>query len=89
MNIRKATPDDMSAVLGLIQELAAFENEPDAVLVTVADLIRDGFGPVPLFHVFVAEIKDGSSDSKQAMQIIHKRFIVLPISSASFRHSSS
>ena len=70
MNIRKATPDDMSAVLGLIQELAAFENEPDAVLVTVADLIRDGFGPVPLFHVFVAEIKDGSSDSKQAMQIV-------------------
>ena len=57
MNIRKGTPEDMQAVLGLIQELAAFENEPEAVLITVDDLIRDGFGPVPLFHVFVAEVE--------------------------------
>ncbi|TDE31824.1 GNAT family N-acetyltransferase [Flavobacterium ranwuense] len=55
MNIRRGNPQDMPAVLGLIQELADFEKEPDAVLVTVDDLIRDGFGPVPLFHVFVAE----------------------------------
>ena len=46
----------MQAVLGLIQELATFENEPDAVLITVDDLIRDGFGEVPLFQVFVAEV---------------------------------
>ncbi|MFV8345189.1 GNAT family N-acetyltransferase [Flavobacterium sp. ZB4P13] len=58
MNIRRGEPQDMHAVLGLIQELAEFENEPDAVLVTVDDLIRDGFGPVPLFHVFVAEADD-------------------------------
>ncbi|MES2806391.1 MAG: GNAT family N-acetyltransferase [Bacteroidota bacterium] len=58
MNIRKGKPEDMQAVLGLIQELADFEKEPDAVLVTVADLVRDGFGPVPLFHVFVAEVDD-------------------------------
>ena len=57
MNIRKGKPEDMQAVLGLIQELADFEKEPDAVLVTVADLVRDGFGPVPLFHVFVAEVE--------------------------------
>jgi hypothetical protein len=43
-------------VLGLIQELADFEKEPDAVLITVDDLVRDGFGPSPLFHVFVAEV---------------------------------
>jgi GNAT superfamily N-acetyltransferase len=55
MNIRKGTPEDMPAVLGLIQELAEFEKEPDAVLVTVDDLVRDGFGTTPLFHVFVAE----------------------------------
>lgn len=48
----------MKDVLGLIQELAAFENEPDAVLITVDDLIRDGFGTVPLFHVFVAEVEN-------------------------------
>jgi hypothetical protein len=54
MIIRK--PEDMTAVLGLIQELADFEKEPDAVLITVDDLVRDGFGPSPLFHVFVAEV---------------------------------
>lgn len=58
MIIRKGNPEDMEAVLGLIQELADFEKEPDAVLVTVDDLIRDGFGPVPLFQVFVAEVKE-------------------------------
>lgn len=56
MNIRKGNPDDMKAVLGLIQELAIFEKEPDAVLITESDLIRDGFGENPLFHVFVAEV---------------------------------
>lgn len=70
MNIRRGNPQDMQAVLGLIQELAAFEKEPDAVLVTVDDLIRDGFGPVPLFHVFVAEVDDDTSDSEQPKQIV-------------------
>ncbi|RXM47037.1 GNAT family N-acetyltransferase [Flavobacterium sp. YO12] len=56
MNIRKGNPEDMKYVLGLIQELAIFENEPDAVVITEEDLIRDGFGEKPLFHVFVAEI---------------------------------
>jgi GNAT superfamily N-acetyltransferase len=58
MNIRKGNPEDMEAVLGLIKELAVFEKEPDAVLITVEDLIRDGFGQNPLFHVFVAEIEN-------------------------------
>ncbi|TDE46946.1 GNAT family N-acetyltransferase [Flavobacterium rhamnosiphilum] len=70
MNIRRGEPQDMQAVLGLIQELAEFEKEPDAVLVTVDDLIRDGFGPVPLFHVFVAEVESDPSDSEQAKQIV-------------------
>lgn len=45
----------MPAVLGLIKELALFEKEPDAVVVTVDELVRDGFGDNPLFHTFVAE----------------------------------
>lgn len=56
MNIRKGVKEDMAAVLNLIQELADFEKEPDAVKVTVSDLIRDGFGTEPLFYVFVAEV---------------------------------
>lgn len=56
MNIRKGEKKDMKLVLELIQELAIFEKEPDAVVVTVADLERDGFGDNPLFYTFVAEV---------------------------------
>ena len=55
MIIRKATEKDMPFVLELIQELATFEKEPDAVVVNVADLVRDGFSEHPLFHCYVAE----------------------------------
>lgn len=55
MNIRKGTPQDMPAVLELIKELAHFEKEPDAVVVTADDLVRDGFGTNPLFNTLVAE----------------------------------
>ncbi len=56
MIIRKGAPADMSAVLALIQELAVFEREPNAVVVTAADLVRDGFQENPLFTTFVAEV---------------------------------
>lgn len=58
MNIRKGQKEDMPAVLDLIKELAAFEKEPEAVIVTVADLERDGFGEIPLFHTFIASLED-------------------------------
>ena len=58
MHIRKGEKKDMKAVLELIQELATFEKEPDAVEVTIADLERDGFGENPLFYAFVAEVDD-------------------------------
>jgi len=48
----------MPEVLDLIKELAAFEKEPHAVVVTVEDLERDGFGENPLFQTFVAEVDD-------------------------------
>ena len=56
MNIRKGTIQDMPRVLELIKELAVFEKQPDAVIVTVADLERDGFGQHPLFQILVAEV---------------------------------
>src|SRR6187431_855925 len=55
MKIRKGQKEDMHGVLALIKELAVFEKEPDAVLITADDLVRDGFGDRPLFEVFVAE----------------------------------
>jgi GNAT superfamily N-acetyltransferase len=58
MKIRKGEKEDMQGVLALIKELAVFEKEPDAVLITEEDLVRDGFGTNPLFHVFVAEVEN-------------------------------
>jgi len=52
--IRKATGADVPAILALVKELAAYEREPDAVIATEADFLRDGFGESPAFHVLVA-----------------------------------
>ncbi len=57
-SIREARPEDMNQVLELIQQLADFEKESDAVEVTVDDLINDGFGENPKFHCFVGEKND-------------------------------
>ena len=56
--VRKALETDMPAVLELINELAVYEREPNAVEVTVEDLVKDGFGKQPLFNCFVAEEED-------------------------------
>ena len=53
--IRLAEKKDMQSVIDLITELAVFEKEPDAVEITVTDLVRDGFSGKPMFQVFVAE----------------------------------
>ncbi len=55
LNIRLAVPQDVPTILRFIRELAIYEKEPGSVLATAADLHRDGFGPVPRFHVFLAE----------------------------------
>lgn len=68
--IREASKDDMPAVLELIKELAVFEKEPDAVIVTAEDLKRDGFGENPAFKCFVAEV-DGEI---QGMALIYFRY---------------
>lgn len=53
--VRLGEKRDMQSVLDLITELAVFEKEPDAVEITVEDLIRDGFSANPKFKVYVAE----------------------------------
>jgi GNAT superfamily N-acetyltransferase len=54
-HIRPATPDDIPQLLAFIHELALYEREPDAVLATEADLLRDGFGPIPRFRCVIAD----------------------------------
>ena len=57
--LRPGTPSDVPLLLALIGELASYERAPDAVVASEADLLRDGFGAVPLFRTLIAEL-DGT-----------------------------
>jgi GNAT superfamily N-acetyltransferase len=54
MIVRPATAEDVPRILELVRELARYEREPDAVVATEADFLRDGFGPSPAFRVKLA-----------------------------------
>jgi GNAT superfamily N-acetyltransferase len=58
LKIRPATPDDVPQILAFIRELAEYEREPDAVLATEADLLRDGFTEPRRFECLIAEYGD-------------------------------
>jgi N-acetylglutamate synthase-like GNAT family acetyltransferase len=47
LSIRKATAHDAPLILDFIHRLAEYEREPDAVVATEEDIIRDGFGWAP------------------------------------------
>ena len=68
--LRKAKPTDMESVLFLIKELADFEKEPDAVEITVEELIKDGFGKEKAFQVIVAEF----DNEIIGMTLFYKRY---------------
>lgn len=68
--IRKATKADMPRVLELITELAVFEKEPDAVEVTVDELVNGGFETPIQFVCFVAEI----NDVVEGIALVYNRF---------------
>jgi GNAT superfamily N-acetyltransferase len=59
MRIRPAVRDDVPLILDLIRELAEYERAPDAVHATLEDLVRDGFGDRPAFHVLIADDDEG------------------------------
>jgi GNAT superfamily N-acetyltransferase len=54
-SIRPATVADVPQILAFIRALATYEREPEAVTATEADLVRDGFGPNPMFFCLIAE----------------------------------
>jgi GNAT superfamily N-acetyltransferase len=55
LSIRAATVNDAALLKALICELAEYERERDQVVITEADLVRDGFGPQPKFRALIAE----------------------------------
>src|SRR5215831_1847769 len=55
LTIRQATSADASLILDFIRGLAEYEREPNAVIATERDLIRDGFGPDPKYRCVIAE----------------------------------
>jgi len=54
-SIRLAVKEDAPDLLRLIEELAEFEMARDQVVITVENLVKDGFGPKPKFWCYVAE----------------------------------
>lgn len=55
ITIRPAEPRDVPRMLALVKELAVFEKEPAAVIVTEAQMLEDGFGKKPVWFGWVAE----------------------------------
>jgi GNAT superfamily N-acetyltransferase len=55
LSIRAATVNDVALLKTLICEFAEYERERHLVMITEADLVRDGFGPEPKFRAMIAE----------------------------------
>ena len=58
MIIRPGKRSDIPQVFELIKELAEYEKALDKVSNTVEKLEEDGFGPNPVYELFVAEIEN-------------------------------
>lgn len=56
--VRKAALEDMSGILDLVQELAVYEQAPEAVITTVADYEKNFLEGI--FDALVAEGPDGT-----------------------------
>jgi GNAT superfamily N-acetyltransferase len=52
--IRKAVKEDCARMMELINELAVYEKEPDAVTVNFNHFVESGFGEKPVWWAFVA-----------------------------------
>jgi GNAT superfamily N-acetyltransferase len=55
MTIREGKKSDLPQVLERIKELALYEKAPHEVTNTVERMEKDGFGPNPIYGLFVAE----------------------------------
>jgi len=69
--IRFAKPKDVSSIMQLIQELAVYENEPNAVDIDEDYLKKYGFGDHQAFKCLVAENETGEI---LGMALFYNRF---------------
>lgn len=56
ITIRRGTAEDVPQAFELVQELALYEKAPEQVTNTPEMMLKDGFGPEPIFGLFVAEV---------------------------------
>jgi len=54
IQIRRAVKEDCKRMMELIQELAVYEREPEAVTVSFDHFVESGFGENPVWYAFVA-----------------------------------
>jgi GNAT superfamily N-acetyltransferase len=57
VTVRPAEPDDASAILSLLSQLARFEQAPDGIRLTEEAIQNDAFGDHPRFEVLLAETR--------------------------------
>ena len=53
--VRAAAVSDVPLLLRFFRELAEYERQPNAVVITEETLIKDGFGSQPKFRGLIAE----------------------------------
>jgi len=74
--IRKAKRSDCPRLLELVQELAVYEKEPDAVTVTLEHFTQSGFGEKPVWWAIVAASPsaDGKGDTVHGFVLYYIRY---------------
>ncbi|XP_012784587.2 spermidine/spermine N(1)-acetyltransferase-like protein 1 [Ochotona princeps] len=63
LQIRPAEARDCPEIMRLIKELATCDNKRSVTHLTIADLLRDGFGDNPLFYCLIAEVYNSRKPS--------------------------
>jgi GNAT superfamily N-acetyltransferase len=82
-SFRLATAHDADSILGLIKELAIYEQSPDSVLMTREILLRDGWGVNrkyststfrPDFYVYLADYHSNGSKKTVGMALFYQAY---------------
>ena len=77
-SLRPATPADVSAIVGLIRELAEFEQLSHLVQTDAARLTEHLFGVRPVVEAVVAEMPDGTVVAFALFFTNYSTFLTLP-----------